>query len=308
MLFKRPSVYFYNEDTLKFFERNGLTLDDVDMMSVNDREIIEPKDVDSSLEVAALYDEESAGIVSIADVLGYDSPLRKDLFESISEFFDSNGDGYHSRSVGMMEYSSDEVVSKLNQSFNIEPIKVKEVAEGKYFIDANGMHRFTILRAHYLFDKNRGLLSEEELKRKYEISVITKKLDRVKTYCAFLLKIVDSNLYISSDLDDSYRKTGKIRIVDDKTNDKRILSDEELIFYTTEVLMSRGLDVSILWKMAKYVENNQSLSDFLMNYFNQLYNEIARFIEFKNSITNFFDISEFQISEEFKEKKESWSL
>jgi len=55
----------------------------------------------------------------------------------------------------MLDYSSEEIIEKLSSSFNDEPICVQEIDKGKYAISTNGMHRYSVLRAHYLLELQR---------------------------------------------------------------------------------------------------------------------------------------------------------
>lgn len=71
----------------------------------------------------------------------------------MGNFFGDKNDGYHTRSLGMLDYTSEEIVPKLQNSFEVEPMILDEVDDGKYCISTNGMHRYTILRIHYLLDK-----------------------------------------------------------------------------------------------------------------------------------------------------------
>lgn len=301
MLFKRLSSYFYNEDTLNFLEKNGLSIDSVATINDSEREIVEGKDIDSIVEFVSLFFEEENKIVSIADVVGYDEPKRKDIFESISTLFDSNGDTYYARSVGMLDYSSDEVVSSLERSFIVEPMKVKEIANDKYLIDGNGMHRYTVLRIHYLLDKYRGMFTEEELRKKYEIPFISKKLDKIKTYCSYLLKLVRPELWVKSDIDEDYRKTGKVNIFNENTKERLVLADDELIVYVQEIIANCKIDVPVLIRLSNQVEKNKEFLDFLQNYFTFLLDEIYDFTKFKckcSSIEELYDYKKDDIKKE----------
>lgn len=117
------------------------------------------------------------GQVSVVDIVGYYSDSRRNsgrsIFETMDDFFDSEGDGYHSRSIGMLEYDNDNILNSLNYSFNFEPITVCETGEnGKYTIYTNGLHRFTVLKTlclKELADADGDEQKIEEIKRKYTI-------------------------------------------------------------------------------------------------------------------------------------------
>src|SRR5574344_1063660 len=82
-------------------------------------------------------------MVSVADILGYNMRSETNIFKSIPNFFETDGDGYHSRSIGLLNYSSDEIMGQLKSSFEKEPISLQEIKNNKYIISNNGLHRFT---------------------------------------------------------------------------------------------------------------------------------------------------------------------
>lgn len=306
MLYKKTIVSSFNEDAKKFLDRNGILLDSLETMPDEEREIVESFEVDSIVETISIYRESVKKDVCIADILGYDFPFSKDIFESLSAFFDSFGDGYHSRSVGMLEYSSDEVLSKLERSFVLEPMRLKEIKENKYFIDSNGMHRFTVLKIHYLLEKHRGK-EEMMLRKKYMIPVVSKKLDLVKTYCAYLIHLIDDTILISNALDDNYRNTGNA-LVSDLEGNKRVLTDQELVSYTMEVIVQNGVNVANLIKLSNMIEKNFSFYEFLKTYFSELANEIERFKVYKAKRSTPWDVYDFECYFNKKEETHLWNL
>lgn len=307
MLFKRPKNYPrslpYNLEALEFINSNHLT--PLEVSEITER-IIEPKDIDSILEETALTNGEITTNISIADILGYEYPRKKDIFESISEFFDSTKEGYHSRSISMLKYTPDNIMSGLSRSFIIEPIKVREVEEGKCFISGNGMHRFTILRIMYLIEKHRGK-NLDELKKKYTIPVILNKVDKPKTYCAYILSVLNSNISINSELDDNYQKTEKVEVKDKVNKTTRILTDEELIIFTAETIKGCNINVQKLLTLSKHIEINPSFYEFLNKHFKDLLIEVERFIEYKKAHSNPDDLLNYQIAPDKKDVI-SWNL
>lgn len=130
--------------------------------------------------------------VCIEDLVGIDnaSGISKLRFpEILDEFFDELGDGYHSRSISMLEYDDKTVIDKLMYSFSSEPIKTLELDNNKHIIATNGMHRFLILRLLYLNAKSKCSSIDEvsELKKIFTIPVRSTKVDLTKTYCKFLI-------------------------------------------------------------------------------------------------------------------------
>lgn len=304
MLFKRPKFNYdeyssYNLETLEFINFHNLTQADISKIT---EKILEPQDVDSILEEKSITTEPESTSISIDDILGYNYPRKRDLFESMSEFFDSTRDGYQSRSIDMLKYTTDNIMSGLARSFIVEPIKVKEINPGECFIDGNGMHRFTILRIMYLIEKSRGK-NLDELKRKYTIPVILSKVDKVKTYCAFIIKLIDSDIFVTSEIDENYKKTNRVRI--DVSNGKRYLTDEELIVYTNELVSSKKLDIEFLIRISKHVAKNKSFNNFLKNHFSSLLDEIESFLSYKNRCQTTWEIYEYQPQKEVENK---WNL
>lgn len=304
MLFKKPKFNYaeyssYNLETLEFINFHNLTQADISKIT---EKILEPKDIDSILEEKSITTESESTSISIADILGYNYPKKRDLFESMSEFFDSTRDGYQSRSIDMLKYTTDNIMSGLARSFIVEPIKVKEVNHGECFIDGNGMHRFTILRIMYLIEKSRGK-NLEELKRKYTIPVILSKVDKVKTYCAFIIKLINPDIFVSSEIDENYKKTNRARV--DAPKGKSYLTDEELILYTNELLSSKKIDIEFLLKISNHVAKNKSFNDFLRTHFSSLLDEIESFLSYKNKCQTTWEIYEYQPQKDVENK---WNL
>ncbi len=129
--------------------------------------------------------------VCVRDILGFDYHLyygSSDFFTSFCHYFDDKGDSYHSRDNGMLQYSSSEMVERLQKSFEEEPISVKEM-DDTYFISINGLHRFHILKCSYLGEISKCKTREEmdEVDKKFVIPVKVSKIDIFKSYCNFLL-------------------------------------------------------------------------------------------------------------------------
>lgn len=306
MLFKKPKNIYqspsYNLETTEFLRKNSISI--VDIPKITER-IIEPKDIDSVLEEKVISTEEVSTTISIADILGYDSPRKRDIFESISEFFDNQKDGYHKRSIGMLNYTPDNIMSGLASAFITEPIKVREVEPGRCFISGNGMHRFTILRIMYLIEKYRGT-DIEKLREKYTIPVILNKVDKIKTYCSYLISVFYDNIHVYSEIDKDHHKTDKVEVINSATKTESVLTDEELIIYTTELLRDINLDIPKLLSLSKHVEKSPSFYEFLNTYFKDLLIEIERFIDYKNSCTNPLDLHDYKTTK--KEDSSTWTL
>ncbi|MDD4407300.1 MAG: hypothetical protein PHF30_04610 [Bacilli bacterium] len=180
------------------------------------------------------YNEEEDAFISIADIIGYQKNIMQssNIFLSISFFFESNADEYHSRSIDLLNYNANDLLKVLKNSFLIDPMAVKEMPNKKYIIVTNGFHRYTLLRAHFVNESyNMDITSDEylKLKKKYEIPIKTHRLDLTKTYCKLLL-LNNPNFKgkIKPEFDNNYQTTGNIIL--ELTNDKKIVvSDDKLI-------------------------------------------------------------------------------
>ena len=225
-----------NSDIQKFFERNNI---DVRQVSENvDCQVYSEYQINEISDRYAVRKEAQETEVCIADILGYRDG-RANIFLTMGDFFDSQGDGYHRRSIGMLDYSSDEIMWKLGDSLEREPIVIDDTGEGKYVISSNGLHRYTLFRVHYLneLEKCRGDAKKElRLREKYYIPVKINELDHIKTYSKFLLTRYNSNIKsIRSEWDENYKLTGKmsIRYSDGK---EIIVGDQELIDLVRETM------------------------------------------------------------------------
>ncbi len=218
----------------------------VDKLNIKDfqlsgSQIKKPRDINILTYDYGMFDESENKTVSIANIVGHDSFFSGNIFKQLNELFDSDGDSYHRRSVGMLEYTNDEIIDKLKQSFKSEPIEVNEIEEEQYTISTNGLHRWTTLRCHYLAELQ-TTTDVEALNKKYEIPVISEKCNHVKTYCNYLLSsIPEVNITMRSEYDNNYRKTGNVKLnFEDET---RILNDEELLFFTKSCLEIHNVDI-----------------------------------------------------------------
>ena len=173
-------------------------------------------------------DEEK--FISVADLLGYDNYCAQDYHENhnilstFERFFIKNADNYHTRSLGLLEYKSGEQLLKgLEQrNHDTKNMKIKQIEDNKYIISYNGLHRFTILRFHYLLDYMKKEKTVPELHELYKIPVnIIAKTNFKRTYCNYLIQKANPDIsnisFISADEITIYYK--------DKKNSKTITED-----------------------------------------------------------------------------------
>ena len=239
----------------------------------------------------AVYGDYKDDLVDIKDVIGIPNYLAKEpgFLDNFSLLFDPHGDNYHSRANGMLRYSSDEVVERLERSFVQEPIKLYEI-DGKYFLSANGNHRIHLFMMHYLMDTYKGV----EIEDKYKIPVVSEKMDVVKTYANYIGSLLwDERFSVYSHLDEKYNKTAEAEVV--YHGEKLILSDDELIQFTHEKLNSlRELDedyyIDVIQNMwVKYQREETGLfKNFVNAYFPELVDlmKIEDFIDLENEVRN----------------------
>ena len=186
--------------------------------------------------------------ISIADILGYEYKSQgltgQDFIYNMSNFFDIEGSGYQARSISMLNYPTDEVVDKLKPSFSREPMKIIEADKGgKYVIGDNGLHRYHVLKAHFLKEMFALSLDDKEgynaLKEKYTFDVSLSELDFTKTYSSYILKKIanfkgESIPYFSAELDQDYNYTGKLKITTSEPENELVLTDEQLIKFVQD--------------------------------------------------------------------------
>ena len=207
--------------------------------------------------------------VSIADLVAdySDENRGKNILETFKNFFEKKGDGYHTRSLGLLEYESGEQLLKALERRNQDTIdmKVREIDHGKYMIDSNGLHRFTILRFHFLLDCMKKEKSEEELREIYKIPVtLSYKLNYFKTYCNYLIQKGDpsvSDILFNEDETTIFHK--------DKSS--KTISEEELISLVTKSL--EKLDFESLKEIEEYYKTIPSFHEFIDKYIPSFFNK-----------------------------------
>ena len=186
--------------------------------------------------------------ISIADILGYEYKFQgltgQDFIYNMSNFFDIEGSGYQARSTSMLDYPTDEIVDKLKASFSREPMKIIEADKGgKYVIGDNGLHRYHVLKAHFLKEMFALSLDDKEgynaLKEKYTFDVSLSELDFIKTYSSYILKKIanfkgESIPYFSAELDQDYNYTGNLKITTSEPENELVLTDEQLIKFVQD--------------------------------------------------------------------------
>lgn len=215
---------------------HNIDLDKIEKLSGS--KIQSTEDINVIVYTNGLYSKKEDTYISVGDILGYDYKWRisssqsPNILSCFSSYFDRKGMSYQTRSIGMLDYSSEEVITALMQSFKREPIVLSEADEGKYVVSSNGLHRYTILRLHYLNEISKASSEEEKLaiKEKYKIPVKVEKIDYIKTYCNYLLDYF-FDIKIRMEYDDNNNYTGNVVFSEQKT--KRIMNDIGLLEFTS---------------------------------------------------------------------------
>lgn len=254
-----------NSDVEKFIKLNSVDINSV--MELPENKIFKSKDINPLVYGNSFYKQTVMKNVSIAEILGYNNTSDTDVYSSLTNYFASGADQYRSRSVGMLNYTSSEIVDKLYNSFIEEPISLFEVDKNKYIVGLNGFHRFAILKAHYLNELSKVGSNIEEiqnLKRKYMIPVKVDTLDYFKTYSIFLLKY----LYDNIDFFYVYQNNGNDKEVDKiklLINDNTmIFNDQELLLFMKGILLKHSDDyIAIINECVQY----DSFNEYINTYF-----------------------------------------
>lgn len=203
--------------------------------------------------------------ISIADLIGTSyNPCEhdKNILHTFNSFFENNGDGYHTRALSLLEYKNGtELLKALNDRNNdTKDMNVLELEDGNYVISSNGLHRFTILRFHYLLDKMKGEKSEEELRKLYTIPVnVEGKINCKKTYCNYLISLLNNEIsYISFNSETNIIKLMK------KDNTSVDIDEEQLLSLAQQCC--EYINNYDLYEITKYYNSIESFKNFVDEY------------------------------------------
>lgn len=167
--------------------------------------------------------------VSIADIIGHDhypNMRGQNILYTLPNFFSLNGDTYHMRANGLLSYKSgEEMLEGLRKRNNdTKDMRIAEIETGSYIIYSNGLHRYTLLRTHYLLDLMRGFKSIEELKKLYTIPVTLEyRVNYMRTYSNYLIIMANPDIKFISFQD------GEIKIYYYDENRQDVISENALL-------------------------------------------------------------------------------
>ena len=187
----------------------------------------------------------------------------------MQDIFSENGTKYQVRSNSMLEYTSDNILQGLEKSFEIEPIRICEILKGKYLINVNGRHRYSVLKIHYLSQLSKCKTSDEiyKLKLKYTIPVIVEELDVIKTYSQYLLHIINPNLIMEEEIKNSLR-TGST-VIEDENGKLTIYTDKELLQY-----LKKTIDTISKSKLKNNISEIYANEEYFREYIDNNFNKI----------------------------------
>lgn len=257
-----------NRDILNFFKQNDI--DFRELATSDDSYIYSTRDINKIIADYGIYDSEKDAEVSVADIIGYNffENQNKNIFYAINYFFNRNGSRYQQRSIELLNYSSDEIMNELAPSFREHPICIEELPGKKYLISTNGLHRYMVLRTHFLkesYHLDKDSQAFMELKAKYIIPVKSKKVNLIKTYANYLLTShPELGCDLKLELNENHEYTGKVIL---ELNHKQyFLDDEELIDYVNDVLRNTESQNYFDW-IKIYSERYESFKTFINHNF-----------------------------------------
>ena len=191
----------------KFLKENQFNL------SEGQHKLLESRDINHILSDYMVVGHNKNDKICIKNIVGYDYSWRNesnDLFTSFNNYFNNEGDLYHSRANSMLKYSIDNIVSILERSFVSEPISLLKVENDQYIIDINGIHRFHILKVAYLARISKSTTKEDAQKIDDEFSIpcLIHEIDVFKSYCNYILNTCkkeeyDKHFWLSTNKDNS---------------------------------------------------------------------------------------------------------
>lgn len=195
-----PIAYLGKEDILdKFINDNNMNLHKI---KSNDLYTIQKaEDINPLLAAFSVFTDTQRKSICIKDIVGYDYKNNgfgsNDFITNMKAFYSDSDNTYMNRCNDLLKYNSDELINVLYPSFKDEPITVKEV-EDKFVINYNGIHRYNLLKLHYLNEISNSN-NIESVNEKYTIPVEVSKVDKDLSYCNALLNLSNPDNYCKID-------------------------------------------------------------------------------------------------------------
>ena len=242
----------FNNAVTSFLEREGINIEQT--LNGVDSTVYSIAKLNPIAIKFGMYKEMQDKVISVGDIIGFEDDWQsflegrpENVFEGLNMLFAEGENEYKNRALSMLEYSREEVIAKLTQSFYNQPVIVKETGEGTYSIAGNGKHRFMLLRTLYLSELakvNENAEEVEKLKNKYKIPVKAESLDLAKTYAKYFLMTYGIADIVSVEFERSFHGKGRTGNTIVQTNEvgafgkntSLILNDANLIKYTKSVI------------------------------------------------------------------------
>ena len=258
-----------------FFNNNGIDIETISKMS--ESHIYDMYDYYLVISRYIIYNDPEMSKKSIADIVGIASePSNYDkdnVVNNLNLYFSKQTDkitNYNNRADNMLDYSSDNVISGLYSSFNKEPMVVVDMGNGDALISENGMHRYHVLRIHYLNELSKAKTEEdrERLREKYTVPVKMETIDLIKTYSNFLLGLSGLDIYLSKERDEELKQTGNSILT--YKNKRYAITDNQLLDFLRKnlgLISDRGVTIR---KLCDYIP---SFNDYIHSYFPEFMQE-----------------------------------
>lgn len=262
-----------NDTIREFFCNHNINVEKLAYQK--DSHVWNMEEIDSLVANYGMNGKQYNGQISIADIIGYEAcgVHSPNLLYDLSEFFDRNGDGYHARSCGLLDIPSNMIMQRLEQSFENEPIVVRHIHGNNNIIYTNGLHRYTVLRVHFL-NESYGLDKQSKeyqaLREKYTLPAKIIPIDLLKTYSNYLLVTNPKfKISVSMHYDSNFQPTNNVEV---KFNncEKQILNDEQLLALTREATLSVSDDLYTVERIRRLYESNKEFSKYLDTYIPEL--------------------------------------
>lgn len=264
---------YVNDNVNKFFYNNNMSIDELSKMA--EARVYDMNDINPIVSRYGIYKDPVYSEISISDIIGfvsgpddYDKNSIANNLDLYFSRFDSKIMSYSNRANGMLNYSKNNIISELYDSFRVEPIVVVKLENGKALVSENGMHRYHVLKLFYL-DELSKINSDSDMKslvEKYTIPVKEEKIDILKTYCNYLLKLTGANFDLSIERNDNLEQTGN-SVLTMNNNKKFLLTDGQLL----QVVKANLEKINNQSKMfLDCYENIPSFNSYIDTYFPEL--------------------------------------
>lgn len=250
-----------NKTVKQFFDKNNYP--QFATYRIKTREQINP-----ILEGCVVFGKGYVKNVSVGDIIGYNYntyDLTDNIATNLGYFFDEAGTDYQKRSVGMLNLPREEFLEKMKEVCKDDTMCLTECDDNKFVISNNGLHRFNVLRVHYLNELSRLKENTPEniqnLKKKYELSAYVTPIDYTKTYASYFLNLLNPEFKLKPIFDDNWNITNKSQLM--YNGKSKVLSDDDLIDFLRTFIF-------------KYKNNIGSNID----QYNECYNKVKSFKRF----------------------------